>query len=248
MPKARITTLSNSEKPSSSGFAAGASVASELTGSNSPASSCPVSSCPVSTCPATATASYGCSAASSAGTRLDCGAAAGASSVVCSGSASASAAGAAAAERMVTASITSSIWFVSIRPGVDSWPPAATCTPNPLRRSDLLQKAGGEAATSALNSSAPPGLKLNMSPPPPALPPAHSPATERRSTWPDIRITESEPPPMVPITSVPRTAMAVLPASTFMFCGVFLAILPDTNRKAPFLMTTPIPPLPLCGS
>ena len=96
MPKARITTLSNSERPSSSVFAAGASVATELTGSNSPASSCP----------AAATASAGCSSDSPAGTRLDCGAAAGASSVVCSGSFSASDTGADTAERMVTASIT----------------------------------------------------------------------------------------------------------------------------------------------
>ena len=99
MPKARITTLSNSERPSSSGFVAADSVAGEPTGSNSP----------VSSCPAAATASEGCSPASSAGTRLDCGAAAGASSVVCSGSVSASDTGADAAERMVTASITSSI-------------------------------------------------------------------------------------------------------------------------------------------
>ena len=61
-------------------------------------------------------------------------------------------------------------------------------------------------------------------------------------------MTDSVSLPTVPITSVPRTAMAVLPARTRMLRGLALAIFPDTNRKAPFLITTPSPPALVRGS
>ena len=88
-----------------------------------------------------------------------------------------------------------------------------------------------------------------MSPPAPPDPDAaQSPPIETRSTWPEIRMTDSAPFPTVPITSVPRTAMAVFPARTRMLRGLALAIFPDTKRKAPFLITTPTPPVLLRGS
>ena len=61
-------------------------------------------------------------------------------------------------------------------------------------------------------------------------------------------MTDSAPLPTVPITSVPRTAMAVLPARTRMLRGLALAIFPETKRKAPFLITTPTPPSLVRGS
>ena len=247
MPKARITTLSNSDSPSCStsttgsaaGTAAGSGAASATTWTIAGSASLSVTGSASGPDSAweEAAVEVAVSASPSSGASSDAGSSSegGAACDVC--------------DRMVTASITVSIWSGSTRPGDDNCPPAATCTPKPLRTSDLLQKAGGDATTSALNSRAPSGLILNMSPPSLEPPDTHSPAIEVRSTCPEIRITESPPPPpTVPITSVPRTAIDVLPASTRMFCGVFLAIFPETKRKAPFVITTPMPPLPLAGS
>ena len=40
----------------------------------------------------------------------------------------------------------------------------------------------------------------------------------------------------VPITSVPLMEITALPAVTFIFLGVFFAMLPEIKRKTPFLI------------